>query len=59
MSNLRSEIQALLRSVAFRPDGSLTAEIEFPGTFIGFQGHFPDRPVLPGVCKVLCVLELL
>lgn len=59
MSKLRSEIQALLRSVTFRPDGSLTAEIAFPRTFIGFQGHFPDRPVLPGVCKLLCVLVLL
>lgn len=35
-----------------------TAEIIFPATFIGFQGHFADQPVLPGVCLVLAALVL-
>ena len=38
----------------------LTARFCFAREFTGFKGHFPGRPVLPGVCKVqavLCMLE--
>jgi 3-hydroxyacyl-[acyl-carrier-protein] dehydratase len=59
MSVLQKEIRALLRQVASHPDGSITAEITFPESFTGFKGHFPNQPVVPGVCKVLCVLVLL
>lgn len=37
-----------------------TARFRFPPDFIGFKGHFPGNPVLPGVCKVqaaLCMIE--
>lgn len=27
----------------------------FDAGFIGFKGHFPDRPVLPGVCQILAI----
>jgi 3-hydroxymyristoyl/3-hydroxydecanoyl-(acyl carrier protein) dehydratase len=27
--------------------------------FIGFQGHFPEKKILPGVCQVQCALSLL
>ena len=37
-------------------DGNaLTAVFIFPEDFIGFQGHFPSRKVLPGVCHIQCV----
>lgn len=49
MSKLRKEIQSLLTG----------AEIAFPRSFTGFQGHFPGRPILPGVCKILTVQVLL
>ena len=45
----------------FRNNGKeLTAHFCFPDGFLGFQGHFPGNPVLPGVCKiqaVMCCLE--
>ena len=25
-------------------------EFHYPTAFIGFQGHFPNDPILPGVC---------
>ncbi|WP_092192622.1 hypothetical protein [Desulfomicrobium norvegicum] len=28
-------------------------EFIFPPTFVGFDGHFPDRPILPGIVQVL------
>lgn len=31
----------------------------FPSGFIGFQGHFPQKKVLPGVCQIQCALTLL
>jgi len=38
----------------------LTAHFCFSRKFTGFKGHFPVKPILPGVCKIqaiLCMLE--
>ncbi len=37
-------------------EDSFSAEFCFPASFSGFDGHFPDQPVLPGVCLVQAVL---
>lgn len=35
-------------------DGSKhVVSMRFDETFTGFKGHFPGRPVLPGVCQIL------
>ena len=41
------------------PDGEHSAQAAwvFPRTFTGFQGHFPDTPICPGVCLVMAQLE--
>ena len=41
---------------AFTKEDSFSAEFCFPASFSGFDGHFPDQPVLPGVCLVEAVL---
>ncbi|WP_018345143.1 hypothetical protein [Cytophaga aurantiaca] len=38
---------------------SIRAEIEIDATHELFKGHFPSVPVLPGVCMVQCVKELI
>jgi 3-hydroxymyristoyl/3-hydroxydecanoyl-(acyl carrier protein) dehydratase len=38
---------------------TLSSCFSFPSGFIGFQGHFPQKKVLPGVCQIQCVLTLL
>jgi len=46
--------------VSSDPQGDMKASFSFPPMFIGFNGHFPGNPILPGVCKIqaiLCVLE--
>ena len=37
-------------------EGAFSAEFTFPETFVGFDGHFPGQPVLPGVCLIQTVL---
>jgi 3-hydroxyacyl-[acyl-carrier-protein] dehydratase len=36
-----------------------TSRFVFPEEFIGFQGHFPGKKVLPGVCHIQCALTTL
>jgi len=59
VSRLKKEIQSNMSGL--RDNGKeLTARFCFSPEFIGFQGHFPDKPILPGVCKIqaiLCMLE--
>jgi 3-hydroxymyristoyl/3-hydroxydecanoyl-(acyl carrier protein) dehydratase len=39
-------------------DGSISARFVFPEDFTGFQGHFPDKKILPGVCQVQSVINM-
>ena len=59
MSRLMKEIKSNMSKL--RDDGQeLSAHFSFSPEFIGFKGHFPGKPVLPGVCKIqaiLCMLE--
>jgi 3-hydroxymyristoyl/3-hydroxydecanoyl-(acyl carrier protein) dehydratase len=38
---------------------SVTSWFLFTGDFVGFQGHFPGKKILPGVCQVQCALSTL
>jgi 3-hydroxyacyl-[acyl-carrier-protein] dehydratase len=40
-----------------RAETGIVSRFVFPETFVGFQGHFPDKKVLPGVCQVQCALS--
>ena len=40
-------------------EGVLQSRFVFPESFIGFQGHFPDNKILPGVCQIQCALATL
>ena len=37
----------------------LIAHFTFPEEFVGFQGHFPQKKVLPGICQIQCFLVML
>jgi len=56
MSAIKNEIKACMSDLKISKDGVLTADFCFSETFIGFKGHFPGKPILPGVCKIQAVL---
>ena len=52
---LRDDIINCMAGLSPNGDG-FEAHFVFPDTFMGFQGHFPDNPILPGICTVQAVL---
>ena len=47
------------RIVAIEPGASIEGELDVPADLDIFRGHFPDHPVLPGVCTLQLVRECL
>lgn len=58
MNILVQEIKECMSGLTETAEGDLSARFVFPPDFIGFNGHFPDKPVLPGVCKVQAVMVM-
>lgn len=53
MSRLLREVRSCATGSAHMDEnGFKTMEFIFPPTFVGFDGHFPDRPILPGIVQV-------
>ncbi len=58
MSAIKSEIEGCMSGLE-KVGKRVTSRFAFPPGFIGFQGHFPQKKVLPGVCQIQCALSLL
>ena len=58
MNRLRTEIRACMSGLQDGGEGRYTATFRFGDDFIGFKGHFADRAVLPGVCKIQAALVM-
>jgi len=41
-----------MRNFVKKEPGILSAQYCFGQDFIGFKGHFPEKPILPGVCII-------
>jgi 3-hydroxyacyl-[acyl-carrier-protein] dehydratase len=59
MSRLAREIEECMSGLTEAEGDELTARFLFPAAFIGFQGHFPERPVLPATCKIQAAIAVL
>ncbi len=58
MSKIFREIEKCMSGLTQGSDGKITARFVFPPEFSGFKGHFPGRPVLPGVCSIQAVTAI-
>jgi 3-hydroxymyristoyl/3-hydroxydecanoyl-(acyl carrier protein) dehydratase len=56
MSKLRGEIKSSMQTIEQVSDLKTSARFCFTKKFIGFKGHFPNNPILPGVCKIQAAL---
>ena len=59
MSRMSREIAQHMSVLCEPGENQLVATFLFPTDFIGFQGHFPGKPILPGVCEIQAVLAML
>ena len=58
--SLYTDIQQSKTLVSGNRDKGIHAEFNFPGTLELFKGHFPEKPILPGIAQiemVRCSLE--
>ena len=59
MFTLSGDFQKYVSAITATGPGAFAAQCRFPLDFAGFQGHFPDRPILPGVCLIQTTLAAL
>lgn len=58
MNPLRQAIKKVMSNFE-ATESEAKASFLFAKGFIGFDGHFEGRPILPGVCKVQAVILML
>ena len=58
MRKIKTEIEQYMTG-PIKENKKLLSRCSFPDEFIGFQGHFPEKKILPGVCQIQCALSLL
>ncbi len=58
MNKLMLTIESCMSSFESLEHGNLSAIFSFPPDFPGFNGHFPDNPVLPAVCILQAVMVM-
>ncbi len=60
MSLLDAQIKKIVKDklVYQENESTVSAEIKFTENFIGFHGHFPNNPVLPGVVMIKVVIKI-
>ena len=56
MNTLRKQLGESLSLTRTAEGGGFSASLVLPDSFVGFQGHFPGSPVVPGVCLIQAVL---
>lgn len=58
MRRVKEDIECCMSGLK-ASERTLSARFIFPLDFTGFQGHFPGKSILPGVCQIQCALTML
>lgn len=59
MSKLRTEVAAAMTGpLAVDNDGWRVGRFRFAPDFTGFQGHFPEFPIVPAIVQVLAAQQV-
>ena len=56
LSTIKAEIEQYMTG-GTKEGATMKSRFAFPAEFIGFQGHFPEKKILPGVCQIQCALS--
>ncbi|MGB2809013.1 MAG: hypothetical protein WBC22_14815 [Sedimentisphaerales bacterium] len=57
MKNMNDEIRGCGIESAQKTEGGWEKTYIFPSDFLGFQGHFPENPILPAVIQIMMARE--
>ncbi len=58
MSKIQADVERYMDGPT-RIDSVISSRFSFPPEFIGFQGHFLTKMVLPGACQIQCAISTL
>lgn len=53
MNRVRKELINAMASVQQGETGQWISHFRLPVSFVGFEGHFPERPILPAIVQML------
>ncbi len=53
MKNLRDKLELCAKPVVKIDDTTYSKSFFLSASFIGFEGHFPSKPVLPAIMQIL------
>ena len=59
MNELRRAVAAARTGLQTAEDGAVSGEFCFSEEFVGFAGHFPGYPLVPGVVQLLLAQTLI
>ena len=58
ISYMQKQLLQRLTPLERTDEGKYRAELTFEPGFPGFQGHFPEKPIVPAICQ-LSVVEIM
>ena len=58
MSLIGRQITELIKDKISYQDTTITTQIKFNKDFLGFVGHFPNNPILPGVVIIHVMIKM-